>query len=329
MRRYVKSETISDMICENMKQGKGVLIVMVGLPGSGKSTIAESFKKDYPCTIVSTDEIRREICDGNIQDMSKNEEVFRIYHSRINTLLKERKFVVADATNLTMKSRRAILNNIQNIDCFKVAFVVSKDYETCVYDNNRRDVSVPLTVMDKMLKSFQIPFMEEGFDIVHVYHTKYTQYLDKYMGGDNMFNRAVKDCVGYNQNNPHHTHLLDEHQNLVTEKFNQWIQSREDVSPKDKLVYVFGAKFHDLGKPYCRINNEDGTSSYNNHANVGAYFALTSGLLFEMDSIFLINYHMLPFYWENESTHNKYKKIFGEYKYNVLVNFNRIDKECC
>ena len=45
-----------------------------------------------------------------------------------------------------------------------------------------------------------------------------------------------------------------------------------------------------------------------------------------LNCLFLINYHMLPFTWKQEKTHNKWRKIFGEEKYKLLIDFNRADR---
>lgn len=88
---------------------KPTLWIMCGLSGSGKSTIAAQIANENPNTIiVSSDAIREELT-GNENDQSKNEDVFKIFHKRIREYLIKEINVIADATNLTMKSRRAIL----------------------------------------------------------------------------------------------------------------------------------------------------------------------------------------------------------------------------
>lgn len=93
------------------------LIVMVGLSASGKSSYAKELEKENPTNtiVISSDAIREEIC-GSVEDQSKNGEVFRIFHERIRRNLENKKDVIADATNITMKSRRAILNRVNGLD---------------------------------------------------------------------------------------------------------------------------------------------------------------------------------------------------------------------
>ena len=100
------------------------------------------------------------IC-GRVEDQSKNKEVFQTFHSLIVKYLKNGIDVVAEATNITMKSRRSILNVIKGIDCEKVCVVIVKPIGECKKDNIDREHPVPKHVIDKQARKFQIPFLEE------------------------------------------------------------------------------------------------------------------------------------------------------------------------
>lgn len=119
------------------------LIVMCGLSGSGKSTIAQNLAENMGNTvIVSSDEIREEVF-GNYEDTEHNADVFKIYHERIKNALENNHNVIADATNLTMKSRRATLENVKGMDVERMCYIVPKPFEQCKTDNQKREHSVP------------------------------------------------------------------------------------------------------------------------------------------------------------------------------------------
>ena len=62
---------------------KPKLWIMVGLSGSGKSTIAKEIAvMEENTIIVSSDAIREELT-GKVEDQTKNDEVFKIFHKRI------------------------------------------------------------------------------------------------------------------------------------------------------------------------------------------------------------------------------------------------------
>lgn len=95
------------------------LWIMCGISGSGKSTVAAQIAKENANTvIVSSDSIREELT-GNYADQEHNEEVFRIFHDRIRRNLENKRNVIADATNLTLKSRRATMDKINGLDIEK------------------------------------------------------------------------------------------------------------------------------------------------------------------------------------------------------------------
>ena len=143
---------------------KPTLWVMCGLSGSGKSTIATQIANENSNTvIVSSDAIREELT-GNYEDQEHNEEVFKIFHDRIRKNLENKKNVIADATNLTMKSRRAIMMKVNGLEVHKVCVIIPKPFEQCKIDNKNREHPVPNEVLDKQIRIFQIPFYEEKFD---------------------------------------------------------------------------------------------------------------------------------------------------------------------
>lgn len=133
---------------------KPKLYITIGLSGSGKSSIAKGIVQNNPGTIiVSSDAIREELT-GKVEDQSKNEEVFKIFHNRIRKGLENKYNVIADATNITMKSRRAILLNVQGLNVHKIAYFVPKSFDQCKKDNLHREHPVPEEVLDKQIRNF-------------------------------------------------------------------------------------------------------------------------------------------------------------------------------
>ena len=119
-----------------MNERKPRLTLLCGLSASGKSQYINTVLQDSGNEVItiSTDGIRENIC-GRVEDQSKNKEVFQTFHSLIVKYLKNGIDVVAEATNITMKSRRSILNVIKGIDCEKVCVVIVKPIGECKKDN--------------------------------------------------------------------------------------------------------------------------------------------------------------------------------------------------
>ena len=300
------------------------LIVMCGLSASGKSTIAKELAVKHNAVIVSSDAIRKEIC-GTVADQSKNEEVFKIFHKRIREYLHQKRNVIADATNITMKSRRAIINNVKKMDVEIIAYIVPKRIEECIRDNMNREHPVPEEVIYKQEKRFHIPFIEEGFDkiIIHDFGFRHKLYPLE----------IIIKMDDFNQKNPHHNMDLGTHCSFTYKLFTlgkSTLYSYEDG-------FYMGIRLHDIGKLFTQTFDEDGIAHYYNHSSIGSYYVLSNlynpneeledKTQFLLDCCFLINYHMFPFSWNTYSIKNKWKRRFGEYKYDMLMKFHECDKE--
>ena len=303
------------------------LIVMCGLSASGKSTIAKELAIKHNACIVSSDSIREEIC-RDVADQSKNEEVFKIFHKRIREYLNKGQNVIADATNITMKSRRVLIENVRKMDVEKICYIIPKQFNDCIRDNKNRKHYVPEKVIAAQRSKFQIPFKEEGWDDIIIYDMDYT-YDDKFTPEAMSFS-----MTGFDQKNPHHNMYLEDHCDFTYNKFSD-LAHPYDVY---KSGFLLGAKIHDFGKLYTQTIDENGIAHYFGHENVGSYCVLTTLYnpfeeyntdVFLLDCCFLINYHMMPFNWNTEKTKNKWKNIFGEEKYNMLLRFHECDKARC
>lgn len=292
---------------------KPTLWVMVGLSGSCKSSVAKEIAENNSNTIiVSLDNICEELT-GKVEDQSKNEEVSKVFHKRIRETLENNTNVVADATNITMRSRRAIIENVKSIECHKIVYLIPKPFRQCKIDNLNRQHPVPEEVLNGQLRKFQIPFMEEGFDEGIIYYIHNKNRLDALKMFDNM--------EGFNQQNPHHTSTLADHCKNAHELF-----SRHGYPSK----YNLAALFHDYGKLYCKELDDDGIARFYGHDSIGSYMILENfaEIFYKdvADMCFLINYHMMPFDWTTEKSKERWKKRFGEYKYQMLLDFHECDK---
>lgn len=145
------------------------LYVMVGVPGSGKSTwIANQNWKD-DCVIVSTDEF--------VEDYAKEcgltySEVFDEYMPRAVELMVNRviwaretgKDIIWDQTSTSTHTRAKKINMLP--DYYKIAVVFRKpdDEELKKRLASRPGKVVPWSVVEQMWGSWEEPTHEEGFD---------------------------------------------------------------------------------------------------------------------------------------------------------------------
>lgn len=151
-------------------ENQSTLYIMCGIPGSGKSTWAKNFKEkinaaNYHCAIVSRDEIRFKLLEergGEYFDYEN--EVFETYCQKIQDYLDRGYHVIADATQLTARSRGKLLNNL-DIDENILIYCVDIDtsYSICKKRNSKREGirKVPDSVLEKMYMAKSSPTLHE------------------------------------------------------------------------------------------------------------------------------------------------------------------------
>lgn len=136
--------------------------MMIGLPGSGKSTfVKEQVNKNSNSVWVSSDDIRKELF-GSEEVQDNSSLVFETMSKRTCEGLKKGCNVYYDATNISARRRKALLNRLPK--CRKIAYFMSTDYTETLKRNSARDRKVPEYVISRMYKNLQIPTLNEGFD---------------------------------------------------------------------------------------------------------------------------------------------------------------------
>ena len=138
------------------------LTLLIGIPGSGKTTYANKNKKENE-VILSSDIIRQELF-GNESSQENNQLVFDTLYARARQLLKEGKDVIIDATNINAYYRHQTLKNFEDLNIERVAIVFDTPIQTCIKRDQKRKRTVGKAVIDKMISRYQAPSKDEGFD---------------------------------------------------------------------------------------------------------------------------------------------------------------------
>lgn len=147
------------------------IIVLCGLPGSGKSTFREMFRSDG--VHLSTDDLVEEVAkwEGTTYDQVWEREIKRVtqvVQENFRNALKHGDSIVWDQTNLTVKKRKAILSQVPE-KYYKVAIFIQV-HEDIRQQRlvNRPGKVIPPHVDKSMLDSLTVPTKDEGFDEVLV-----------------------------------------------------------------------------------------------------------------------------------------------------------------
>lgn len=77
----------------------GSLLMMVGLPGTGKSSVVENLQKNISCVVVSTDNIRLLMRNKPTYTAAEMMLVYEVCYSIIESRLKQGQRVIFDASN--------------------------------------------------------------------------------------------------------------------------------------------------------------------------------------------------------------------------------------
>lgn len=151
-------------------------IIMVGLPGSGKSTVARLINCCNQYAIMSLDDI---IEDYARQANNTYSEVFEKYVARaakqlenkIESAIIDGKDIIFDQTNLSIYSRHRIIRELSN---YTITVIVVTEQESVISERLRirgelTGKIIPDNVITGMKSRFVFPSLSEGFNkIIHL-----------------------------------------------------------------------------------------------------------------------------------------------------------------
>ncbi|MGN0298454.1 MAG: AAA family ATPase [Lachnospiraceae bacterium] len=138
----------------------GEVIVMSGLPGTGKDTWIHNHYPDLP--VISLDEIRQEL---HISAEGNQGAVINLARDRARELLRQHQPFVWNATNLSVTIRQKTLNLIEQYHAATRIVFLETSWEKELTRNKQRQKKVPENVIADMLKKLELPERSEGWDV--------------------------------------------------------------------------------------------------------------------------------------------------------------------
>ena len=145
------------------------LIMLIGIPGSGKTTYSKELSIKYNAKVISSDKVRQTYIGID------ESEVFPTVYRLCIEELKNDCNVILDATHITPKVRKRTFDSLEQygVDYEKVAIYFDTPVEEClrrveVRNQNPNELFLPLEVIESYGKNIIIPTKEEGFNEIYI-----------------------------------------------------------------------------------------------------------------------------------------------------------------
>lgn len=312
--------------------------MLVGIPGCGKSTYAQAMAESYGYVWISSDKIREELY-GSEEIQGNPKDVFAKMYERTIDSLNEGKYVIYDATNIKRKDRMNLLAVIKKSVKRKIYLKCSYfavDPAICKERNSKRERVVPEEVIDKMLKSFEVPVFNEGWD-----------YISNCADHDEAYVYDVERARAFEHNNHHHLETVGEHMEMTAAAYikDRMLESDKYFPPAPLYDDIWAAlRHHDEGKLYTKVNYKyvkskkvpSEESHFYGHQNYSAYLFLSAMVhtpiyfrgylgLNGLEVAALIENHMNFYFWKDSIPH-EFIKFWGENFVEKLKIINKYDK---
>lgn len=142
-----------------------------------------------------------------------------------------------------------------------------------------------------------------------------------------LFIPEIKDMFGFQQNNPYHMYDIWNHTVHAVQAYE--CDCEPDLNPRD-LITSLAVFFHDIGKPHCYQDGEDGIRHFKGHGRVSADMTdeIMKRLRFDNDTrekvVELVYYHDATFEVGKKYVKRWLNKI-GEEQFRRLLNVRRAD----
>jgi predicted kinase len=150
---------------------KGIVILAIGLPGSGKS----SWFKRHNVVPLSSDMLRSVLFD-DVREQRFQDLVFSNLRSMLKArLIAKRPMNYVDATNLTPQEREHWIKLAKDYNYEVHAVFFDVPLEVCIERHQRRDRVVPEDMMRRMAAKLKPPSFEEGFAKITIVRVKKKQ----------------------------------------------------------------------------------------------------------------------------------------------------------
>lgn len=147
--------------------------MMIGIPGSGKTTFVKQLEKEVKASVVSTDIVRA------LHPTIGERDIWPMVYEMIGKKLLNGEDVIFDATNVTKTPRNRFKENINKYteDYELIGYYFPMHYSICIGRVAKRnempgELPIPIDCISSYGESIYPPTYEEGFKELHVVTNK-------------------------------------------------------------------------------------------------------------------------------------------------------------
>jgi predicted kinase len=140
------------------------IVLLVGLPGSGKSTYA----RDAKLPVLSSDAVRLLLADDETDQTIHGRVFATLRYLLMQRVEIGRPVTCVDATHLTKAERKPYVEIAKEHRCSLEAVFVNTPLPICLERNRQRTRQVPDEALIAMAAKLQPPMLEEGFARIEV-----------------------------------------------------------------------------------------------------------------------------------------------------------------
>lgn len=139
------------------------VIIMVGLPFSGKDTYIKKFLNDFP--IISLDDIREEF---KISPKDSSKKVVTIAKERARAFLRKKQSFVWNATNIIKDTRNSLVDLFLSYGAIIEYIYLEVPYSEILKRYYKRERIVPINVINKMISKMDMLQNYEGDKVLYI-----------------------------------------------------------------------------------------------------------------------------------------------------------------
>lgn len=138
------------------------MILLSGLPGSGKNTWAANHVPHLPT--ICLDDIRREL---KISPQDNQGKVLQAAKEQAKKFLRAKQSFVWNATNLIRLRRRALVDLFTTYQARVKIIYLETPYQDLLERNRTREESIPTQILERFIDRMEIPERTEAHEVVY------------------------------------------------------------------------------------------------------------------------------------------------------------------